>query len=805
MAFHDGFGDEPYSIMSCFSPSGAEDTDSDTVGEPDDPVITEVPVSEKDEWVEVDTLDGGCHIQVRIVAGKNFPRPTKDSRFDPYVRVLAGRFRATTSTKRDSVNPIWNESLAIQLPPDDHSAYMTVEVWDSDYLSSDRCIGAIIIPLCTSEHIVYSKWFPLGRTNEMPRQQELHGELHLDVEIHNPNAIPPTTLDKFRQFCNRRGFNLPVVTNTKTTSTIESPPGRFTDYTSESEDARIHSSDFEDIGQEDCNSSASSRSEVLVLQNSSQGQQKPAKLDNSLPQTSNQIEKSLKANLHQPQPASLEAVSNKLNEAKVEKEFGNDLQKADSRLFNSSTPASLDEATQTDSDREGGDTDVASNRSLNVSSSGKPSPNRVPPNSYQLGLALLDSQLKSIPGAHKPLGPSPLTSGQMSPSQDCSDAESEGYVQRQQVTSVPACVEVVELIIPSVIVASYAHRAVSSVVLTDFRLVVMCEQQDVNQTPMSPTPSNDTGDFDETMKLGTRADLSTYVPLGMISEVTLQEQKGSHIMHRSNSMSGDISCSNSSNSLPLLSKLGGSRHASAGGLTQLVVRTRDFRALTITFTGRDDVRDNIRALYTRLHYFLENIDRRPPAYNLGCLNSKDWGQYNTEADYKRQGIDQDKDGLMSSWRVCDVNAHYRVCPTYPRIWYVPRCIDDETILECAKFRSKGRLPALSYYHQRTGTALVRCAQPLVGASGRRCESDEFVLRAVRNASPHPDLLVIIDARSSLAGMGNKLMGKGSEIANTILIQRYCSWRFKIYMQSDPVLMLSRLYVKNSLIKNGTQS
>lgn len=35
-----------------------------TVGEPDDPVITEVPVSEKDEWVEVDTLDGGCHIQV---------------------------------------------------------------------------------------------------------------------------------------------------------------------------------------------------------------------------------------------------------------------------------------------------------------------------------------------------------------------------------------------------------------------------------------------------------------------------------------------------------------------------------------------------------------------------------------------------------------------------------------------------------------------------------------------------------------------------------------------------------------------
>ena len=52
-----------------------------------------------------------------------------------------------------------------------------------------------------------------------------------------------------------------------------------------------------------------------------------------------------------------------------------------------------------------------------------------------------------------------------------------------------------------------------------------------------------------------------------------------------------------------------------------------------------------------------------------------------------------------------------------------------------------------YYHKKTKCALVRCAQPMVGATGRRSESDEFLIRAVRNASPNPAQLVIFDARS----------------------------------------------------------
>ena len=93
------------------------------------------------------------------------------------------------------------------------------------------------------------------------------------------------------------------------------------------------------------------------------------------------------------------------------------------------------------------------------------------------------------------------------------------------------------------------------------------------------------------------------------------------------------------------------------------------------------------------------------------------------------------------------------------------------------FRSKGRLPILSYYNKKTKCALVRCAQPMVGATGRRSESDEFLIRAVRNASPNPALLVIFDARSSLAEMGNKIMGKGSEIGRNYINTKVCAHGF----------------------------
>lgn len=388
------------------------------------------------------------------------------------------------------------------------------------------------------------------------------------------------------------------------------------------------------------------------------------------------------------------------------------------------------------------------------------------------------------------------------------------------VTMIPGEAEQTEICIPGCIVSSYSLRAIGDVFLTNFRLVIMCESRkrvprsrrtSTSATPMgsrqgsrnsSPSPASRAGsetlvfeddggggggggeeeeeeeDDDDLfdvgrMKLGSKVDLSTQVPIGMVMEVTLREpQRGSVISHRASedcsggpdssrphSRSGRASRPSSTTSL-----MPGMR--SKKGLAQLVVRCRDFRTLVLTFTDKENVHGSIQALHDRLSHLIHNVTFQPPAFTLGATNEEDWEMYSPSSDYLRQGVTPE--GILppgikiSQWRQCKLNKGYQICPTYPSVWYVPRCLDDGTVKESAAFRSKGRLPILTYYHKKRGSAIVRCAQPLIGATGRRSESDENLVNAVRLSSPHPDLLVIFDARSKLAEMGNQLMGKGAE-------------------------------------------
>ena len=41
-----------------------------------------------------------------------------------------------------------------------------------------------------------------------------------------------------------------------------------------------------------------------------------------------------------------------------------------------------------------------------------------------------------------------------------------------------------------------------------------------------------------------------------------------------------------------------------------------------------------------------------------------------------------------------------MCETYSSVLYVPSGAENSVILGSAKFRSKGRLPVLSYYHSK---------------------------------------------------------------------------------------------------------
>ncbi len=114
-----------------------------------------------------------------------------------------------------------------------------------------------------------------------------------------------------------------------------------------------------------------------------------------------------------------------------------------------------------------------------------------------------------------------------------------------------------------------------------------------------------------------------------------------------------------------------------------------------------------------------------------------------------------------NWSHCTMNHKYVLCPTYPRDVFIPSLASQAVVEGSARFRSKGRLPVLTYLH-RNNAAVVRCAQPLVGISGVRSSYDEKYVECLRLATPGAPFIHVVDTRPPMNALANRAGGKGYE-------------------------------------------
>lgn len=68
------------------------------------------------------------------------------------------------------------------------------------------------------------------------------------------------------------------------------------------------------------------------------------------------------------------------------------------------------------------------------------------------------------------------------------------------------------------------------------------------------------------------------------------------------------------------------------------------------------------------------------------------------------------------WKISKINENYEICDSYPAVWAVPAQASDEELRSVAAFRSRGRIPVLSWIHPESQATITRCSQPLVGVS-----------------------------------------------------------------------------------------
>ncbi|KAF3930699.1 Myotubularin [Dactylella cylindrospora] len=170
-----------------------------------------------------------------------------------------------------------------------------------------------------------------------------------------------------------------------------------------------------------------------------------------------------------------------------------------------------------------------------------------------------------------------------------------------------------------------------------------------------------------------------------------------------------------------------------------------------------------------------------------------WNIYNPEKEFERQGITQD-------WRLSHLNSNYTVrsnsptyqfgmaipnfstpqfCDSYPAKLWIPSTISDNTLNYVAKFRSRQRVPVLTYIHSVNNCTLTRCAQPLTGIQKNRSIQDEKLVHAIfksSNASGYASLGISTpEATSSSQSLVNVEQGAkliyGAQQTNLIVDAR----------------------------------
>ncbi|XP_025016172.1 myotubularin-related protein 6 isoform X2 [Tetranychus urticae] len=199
--------------------------------------------------------------------------------------------------------------------------------------------------------------------------------------------------------------------------------------------------------------------------------------------------------------------------------------------------------------------------------------------------------------------------------------------------------------------------------------------------------------------------------------------------------------------------------ATCTGGTPLHLRCKNFRCVTFVIPKEKDAHD----IYVSLIQISQPTSINDlfcfqySAFNedLGHDKSIAWNKFDIRKEYMRMGLPNE------DWSITDINVDYSLCDTYPRYLVVPCNENEQTLRESATFRSKSRIPVLTYRHNN-GASICRSSQPLPGLYNTRCSADERLLRSILGANQGSKCLYVVDTRPMINAMANKAAGKGYE-------------------------------------------
>lgn len=173
---------------------------------------------------------------------------------------------------------------------------------------------------------------------------------------------------------------------------------------------------------------------------------------------------------------------------------------------------------------------------------------------------------------------------------------------------------------------------------------------------------------------------------------------------------------------------------SSGIPSSIRLRGRDFTFVTFTFADDRAARETFEFIRSRTCR-LDSIEKLFAFSHVPSPREREfngWDLYDARAEFRRQGIG---DKLVDrGWRISNINKDYKFSPTYPSVLVVPSKISDNVIKYAGSFRTRARIPTLTYLHPVNNCSITRSSQPVSGWRGKRSIQDEKLVAACFSGS-----------------------------------------------------------------------
>lgn len=132
---------------------------------------------------------------VRVVEAKEIANMDSVGKTDPYctIKIVGTNQKGKTSTKKDTLTPIWNEEFHFAAHNPNKQIFM-IKMYDHDVAADDE-MATLSIPLATLEPgRVKDQWFEMLPNKKVPKGGKIHLIMHLNYfGLPAFREVPPST------------------------------------------------------------------------------------------------------------------------------------------------------------------------------------------------------------------------------------------------------------------------------------------------------------------------------------------------------------------------------------------------------------------------------------------------------------------------------------------------------------------------------------------------------------------------------------------------------------------------------------